>query len=208
MFTKIGKLTRRTGAIMRSWRFMGHLEKLGGRLVPYPRTRVCLGEGSRIVLRGTLRLGVNAMGDNGRSTLLRMDENSLLEVDKDFSLFYGGDVTVFAGGKLKLGRSFINSDCRIRCHESICIGDGCAISHDVTIMDSDAHRLNGSQKTDPVIIRDHVWIGSRVLILSGVTVGEGAVVAAGSVVTKNVPARSLVGGVPARVLREEVTWSL
>ena len=53
----------------------------------------------------------------------------------------------------------------------------------------------------PIIVEDEVWIGAGVTILQGVTIGERAVVAAGSVVTKNVPPRALVGGVPARVIR-------
>ena len=57
-----------------------------------------------------------------------------------------------------------------------------------------------------MVIGSHVWIGCNVLILKGVTVGDGAVIAAGSVVTKDVPAASLVGGNPARILKENVTW--
>ncbi len=52
-----------------------------------------------------------------------------------------------------------------------------------------------------VMIEDDVWIGTRAIILHGVTIGRGAVVAAGAVVTKNVPPYAIVGGVPARVLR-------
>lgn len=54
----------------------------------------------------------------------------------------------------------------------------------------------------PVAIMDHAWIGARVIILPGVTVGEGAVVAAGSVVAKDVPPYTMVGGIPARIIGE------
>lgn len=139
--------------------------------------------------------------------LIRLDENAELIVQGIFSLFYDDDVIVFTGGHLELGNdSFLNSSCKIRCHQLVRIGNGCAISHDVTIMDSDAHELNGSVKTEPVIIGDHVWIGSRVMVLPGVTIGDGAVIAAGAVVSKDVPAGALVGGVPARVLKEHVEW--
>lgn len=144
--------------------------------------------------------------NNGRTSILRMDENAKLDVNGNFTFYYGADVIVFKNGRLTLGNSFINSNCKIRCHKSIVIGDGCAISHDVTIMDSDGHYLNGDKNEKPVNIGDNVWIGTRVTILSGVTVGDGAVIAAGSVVTKDVPANCLVGGVPAKILRENVQW--
>ena len=57
-------------------------------------------------------------------------------------------------------------------------------------------------KCNPIVIKKRARIGSRALILLGVTVGEGAVVAGGAVVTKDVPAHTIVGGCPAKVLKE------
>lgn len=161
---------------------------------------------SKLVLHNSLTLNANRMGKNGRSSILRMDENSVLECH-GFSFMYGADIILFKDSHLALGKgSFINSDCKIRCHKEITIGEGCAISHDFTVMDSDAHELDGSRNTNPVHIGNHVWIGTRVTILNGVNVGDGAVIAAGSLVTKDVPAGSLVGGVPAKVIKEKVEW--
>lgn len=163
---------------------------------------------AKLQLNGDLKLNANRTGHNGRSSVLRIDENSVLECN-GFSFMYGADVILFKNSHLVLGKgSFINSDCKIRCHKEITIGEGCAISHDFTVMDSDAHELNGSRNTNPVHIGKHVWIGTRVTILNGVMVGDGAVIAAGSLVTKDVPARVLVGGVPAKVLKEKVEWEI
>lgn len=162
---------------------------------------------ARIHLNGNLHLNQNSMGRNFRSSLLRLDQDAILNVGGTFSFMYGADIIVFSGGKLTLGKnSFINSDCKIRCSKEISIGEDCAISHDFTIMDSDIHYLNGSNNTSPVTIGNHVWIGTRVTILSGVTIGEGAVIAAGSLVKGNVPAHTLVAGVPAKVVRENIDW--
>lgn len=109
---------------------------------------------------------------------------------------------------MKLGSGFFNSNIKIRCHEKIEIGENVAISHDVTIMDSDAHEglWEGYEKTKPIKIGNHVWIGTRVTILKGVTIGDNAIIAAGSVVTKDVPNNTVVAGVPAKVIKININW--
>ena len=168
---------------------------------------VVLSRSAKLNLSGSFTLNANCMGDNNRSSLLRMDDDSTLDVKGRFSFMYGADIILFNNAYMSLGEnSFINSDCKIRCHKEITIGDGCAISHDFTIMDSDAHMLDGDRKTAPVHIGNHVWIGTRVTVLSGVTIGDGAVIAAGSLVTHDVKPGVLVGGVPAKVIKENVKW--
>lgn len=161
---------------------------------------------SQIISKGILTLGDNSFGNKIRDVSLRIDDNSKLIVNGNFNFCYGCDIILFKNSTLTLGNSFINSDAKIRCHDSISIGDDCVISHDFTVMDSNAHSLNGDRKTRPVKILNHVWIGTRVTVLSGVTIGEGAVIAAGAVVTKDVPPHCVVGGNPARVIKENVQW--
>ena len=109
---------------------------------------------------------------------------------------------------LNLGSGYINYNLKIRCNSEISIGENVAFSENLIIWDSDAHEILGNEngKTQPVKIGDHVWIGTNVTILKGVTIGDGAVIAAGSVVSRNIPARSLAGGVPAKVIKENVEW--
>lgn len=162
----------------------------------------------QIELNGYLDLSDGRSKRIKKTSSLIMESGSCL-VSEGFSFYYGADVQLFEGAKLVLGKgSFINSDCKVRCHKEITIGEGCAISHDFTVMDSDTHELNGSRNTNPVHIGNHVWIGTRVTILNGVTVGDDAVIAAGSLVTSDVPAGALVGGVPAKVIKEKVEWKI
>lgn len=163
---------------------------------------------AKLRLQGSLSLNSGSMSMNSRASILRMDKESSIICD-GFSFMYGADIILFDNACLILGKnSFINSDCKIRCHKKITIGEDCAISHDFTVMDSDAHELNGNRNTNPVYIGNHVWIGTRVTILNGVKVGDGAVIAAGTLVLNDVPAASLVGGVPARVIKEKVEWKI
>lgn len=109
-------------------------------------------------------------------------------------------------GKVFLGpRSVVNAHCildgrdyPVRIAEDVDIGPH---TH-IWTLEHDPNDDEHGNKGGPVTIEDHVWIASRATILPGVTIGRGAVVAAGAVVTKDVPAMAVVGGVPAKVFGE------
>jgi acetyltransferase-like isoleucine patch superfamily enzyme len=103
--------------------------------------------------------------------------------------------------------TYLNRRTEVMAKSSVRIGARCAISWDVRILDTDYHSLDNASPTEPVVIGDHVWIGSGATILKGVTIGDGAVVAAGSLVAKDVAPRTLVAGVPARAVRGDVDWA-
>ena len=100
----------------------------------------------------------------------------------------------------------------ITCINKIQIGDNCLTGKWVTISDNnhgttdfdtlhEAPAIRKLYTKGPVVIGNNVWIGDKATILGGVTIGDGAVIAANSVVTKDVPAYSVVGGNPARVIK-------
>ncbi len=181
-------------------------------LMAYDFTSIQMHETSQIVLNGELLLNSSLSEDGGKSTLLKMEENARLEVTGGkFNVFYGGDIAVYKDASLIVGDSFVNNNCRIRCGRKIIIGDGCAISHNVSISDSDFHILIKDGKEQQrigsgIVIENNVWIGTGATILKDVHIGEGAVIAAGAVVKEDVPAHALVAGNPAVVIDENVEW--
>lgn len=110
-------------------------------------------------------------------------------------------------GRLSIGEHvMINIGCVFDLSAPITIGDETAIGHEVMILTSSHHigqpsRRAGPLTAEPVVIEPGAWLGARSIVLPGVTVGAGSVIGAGAIVTKSVPANTLVGGVPAHVIR-------
>ena len=110
---------------------------------------------------------------------------------------------IFNPNKITIGNyTNINRGCFIDGRGGCHIGNSVSISHKVSIVTGshDANSINFSGIYLPILIKDYAWIGINAVILQGVVIGEGAVVAAGSVVTKDVPAYTIVGGIPAKVI--------
>ena len=100
---------------------------------------------------------------------------------------------------------FINMGCKFQDQGGITIEDGALIGHNVVLATLN-HNLNPAERQSmnyaPIHIGKNVWIGANATVLAGVTIGDGAVVAAGAVVTKNVEPNTIVGGVPAKVIKK------
>lgn len=124
-------------------------------------------------------------------------------VDETFGLF--PPFYTDCGKNIHIGSHvFINMGCKFQDQGGIFIGDGALIGHNVvlaTLNHAMSPKDRGSIIPAPIHIGNHVWIGSNATILPGVTIGDGAIVAAGAVVTKDVPENTIVGGVPAKIIR-------
>ena len=159
-----------------------------GRLVRYQPVHA-IGEG-RLQIEGKVRVGV-------------FPSPQFLSSYAHIEARYPGSIIVIGDGTwISNGFSVIAE------YSSVKIGRRCLIGANVEIMDSDFHglELRDRHRSDPawckpVVVGDDVFIGAGVRVLKGVMIGNGAVVATGSIVARDVPPYSVVGGIPARVIR-------
>ena len=124
-------------------------------------------------------------------------------------LLQGNNMAIVIGE----GTRFTHDD-ELTCQEDnsrIIIGNNCRFSHHINIRTSDSHEiidLNTQQRINPpksVCIGEHVWVAPEAKIMKGVTIGDGSIIGTSSVVTKNIPCFCLAVGMPAKVVKENVT---
>ena len=165
---------------------------------------------AQIDIKGKLAFNMhtNPNIQNKSCGYLIMRDNAKLNIRGYFNVFAGCTIGIVENAELTIGSGYMNMNSKIHCFNKINIGENVIISEGVTIRDSDGHDiLDGKHiQSKPITIGNNVWIGLNATILKGVSIGEGAIIAAGAVVTKDVPPKTLVGGVPARVLKENVEW--
>ena len=133
-----------------------------------------------------------------------MSQLTASEIDESFGLF--PPFHTDCGKNTKIGkRVFINAGCQFQDQGGLTIGDDVLVGPQTIIAtlnhDPDPEK-RGGMIPKPVKIGDKVWLGAHVTICPGVTIGKGAIVGAGAVVTKDVPPRTVVAGVPARIIKE------
>lgn len=148
----------------------------------------------------SVQLNASTHIDQVRERLIEIIGSSIDESTRIFPPFY----TNF-GRRITLGKNvFINHACSFLDIGGITIEDDVLIGPKVNLI-TENHSLDPADRQalllNPIIIKRNAWIGAAATILPGVTVGENAVVAAGAVVSKDVPANTVVGGIPARHIK-------
>lgn len=171
----------------------------------------------RIVTNSKLHIQMCQYSEDARIITFKINreyQNSS-EINVLFSRLIGKDVPegfrlfppfyTDCGKNIDLGKNvFINSGCCFQDQGHIEIGDDTLIGQQVVIATLN-HDFNPDCRQDmfakPVVIGKRVWIGAHATICPGVTIGDNSIIAAGAVVTKDVPSNSVVGGVPAKVIK-------
>jgi acetyltransferase-like isoleucine patch superfamily enzyme len=192
-------------ALLRFMRANGMLDvKYARMLLRLARRRFLTGYGRRLDLDGIAFIGPGVVLQIGRSGRVRLGRWSWLGHGTKIRCHEG---IVSIGAKTVLGQ-----ECTISAYQRVEIGRECVIADRVMLIDFDHGvvdverpiRLQGIYKRD-VVVGHNVWIGYGACVLRGVTIGDNAIVGTNAVVTKDVPANAVVGGVPARVLRMRET---
>lgn len=140
----------------------------------------------------------------------RIDKTVVIMHREERPVVIGAGASLFRGteilGPVTIGNNvFINRDAYVRPNTTI--GNNVNIGPFVRLV-TDTHetgpssRRAGSVRFDPIVIGDGSWIGASVTIVGGVTIGSGCIVAAGAIVTSDVPDNTVVGGVPAKFIRD------
>lgn len=143
---------------------------------------ICLDDGAKLFMK--------AMCVIAQGTVLRCDKNATIELGKNF---------------------YCNKNCYLRSSERIKFGNGCSLGWNVQINSNDGHvvEYNGekSRLSGEITIGDHVWLTSNTIVTKDVNIADGCIVAQGAVVVKSITEpKCLVGGVPARIVKNNVEW--
>jgi maltose O-acetyltransferase len=160
-------------------------------------------EAERQKTKELLRLYNLTEAEPERQTILqhllgRIGQNSIIE--PPFYCSYGQNIHI--GDHVYLNVQCTILDCNeVRIGHHVMIGPVVQIYTAAHLLEAEA-RIQGWEVAEPIVIEDNVWLGGGAILLPGVTIGRNAVVGAGAVVSRSVPANTVVAGNPARVIRE------
>ncbi|MEX2195503.1 MAG: acyltransferase [Thermoleophilaceae bacterium] len=179
------------------------------------RNRMLTPEYARLIVRLGLRrlrhgarLRTDGLAFIGPGVVLQIRPGARIELGRWSWIGHGTKIRCHEGLVSIGAKTVLGQECTISAYRHVSIGRECVIADRVMFIDFDHGmvevdrpiRLQGIYKRD-VNVGHNVWIGYGACILRGVTVGDNAVIGTNSVVTKDVPANAVVGGVPARVIR-------
>ena len=157
------------------------------------------------MMQRALQLTARINGEYHPPTDLRKLFSTLMGTELNENVYITPPFHTDFGLNIHIGKNvFINAGCNFQDQGGIFIHDHALIGHNVVLATLN-HDLAPSRRADvlpsPIVIGSRAWIGANATILPGVSIGEGAVVAAGAVVSRDVPANTVVAGIPAKFVK-------
>ena len=179
---------------------------------------------NKIKILAPVSTGMISFGLTGSRDITYFERrNSYLSIQDGGSLVFHGTArfathfsVLIKDGNMEIGNNFsCNNSCSFSCLEGIFIGNDVLIGGYVTIRDSDGHTIRSMEDHEnsdrkmiaPISIGNHVWICNKVDVLKGCTIEDDCVLAYHTLMVKSIPVRNaLLGGIPARIIKENIEW--
>lgn len=166
----------------------------------------------RVIGNGnSVQIGSNCLLTN-TSIYMEGNDNALI-IDDDVRFYGPCQITMGGAATLHIGRDSSIRGVEFNLKRScIKVGERCMFSHGITIRSHDSHRVVNPETgeilnpPEDIVIGNHVWIAKNASILKGVTVGKDSVVGLGAVVTRSCAPGSILAGIPAKVVKENISW--
>lgn len=175
------------------------------KIIIYEHADLELHKGSKISVKDKLFIGKKWHKCDKSYTSFIIGKGASFKTDK-LIVYDGCRVNIKKNAYLNFKSGYMNSGVTINVKDKISIGEDCEIASGVVIRDNNSHSINKKRDYKEIVIGNHVWIGTNSVILPGTKLGNGVVVAAGSVVNKEFPDNVLIGGVPAKIIKENIEW--
>ena len=194
-------------------RLLNIVKKKGGSITTSPESYLIW---NKIKLSGTgNRFVVHGNGKFRRCVISVKGENNTIEIEDGANISFsnlevvGNNCLIHIGQKTDIGGAYLSAKGEgIR----LTIGDNCMFSRNINIMTYDGHPIYDADTREilnhpqDISIGNHVWVAANASILKGVTVNDGSIIAFGAIVTKNVEAKAIVAGSPAKEIKRNISW--
>lgn len=173
----------------------------GGMLTLFGGDTIIVGHGAELSF-GRLSLGKGAS--------ITIEQHASMQLEGRASFAQGSIIYLRDGACLKIGDEADCGQTTIHCFHDIRVGRNLLAAHGVELRDGDGHDILGLDKPNypaPLWLGNHVWLASGSTVLKGVSVGDGCIVAAAAVLTCTIPPNCLAAGVPAVIIRRNISWT-
>ena len=177
-------------------------------IFPVRGTKIELHKNSKLILNKNLYLNYPKHKFSNEQTYLKILNNGVFQINGVCTFAANNTIEINNDARFSTGKLETNYGTTIVCGNVIECGDDIGIGRNVTIYDNNFHStgLNKNVKMKPLVIGDHVWICTGVTIAKGVKIDDGAICSINSTITRNVAARTMVSGNPAKEVMINVKW--